>query len=311
MLIFFAAGCGGSSHQVSGVGLVSVQTPRFPVAGFHTYGTYPRTDDPRLRLVNTALDDAVAADQHEFMERARRGVARAAPAVVSSGYAGEYETELDRGLISASTTVVSMLLPRTREVLPARGLNDGWLGVTLEVPSGRRVRFGDLFRDGAAALRLARARASKMTRGQCALLGSPPFAVLPSRLVVGVPSHGSCYRFTVTIPDRDLRPLLSPLGKKLTADARWPSYDPDWKNLTYCRRPDLSGAELSASGEVACATARKVETAILSPPCVSRARCAAASFSCVGGWPDSHGTFEVTHHAICHSGRRRIVMDEG
>src|SRR5204862_7453930 len=40
-------------------------------------------------------------------------------------YAGYYQTELDRTLISASTTVVSVLIPRTRAVLPLRPRSDG------------------------------------------------------------------------------------------------------------------------------------------------------------------------------------------
>jgi hypothetical protein len=291
-----------------------VPTPPFPLARFQTFGSYPLLRGARLdlRRVNAALSEAVTSDQRAFLPLARKLAARAKP--IPGGFVGDYVTELDRGLVSASTSVVSILLPRTREVLPARGLNDSWLGITLEVPSGRRVTFADLFRDSAAARRLLRARARKESRGggcKSTNLAAPTvFALLPNGLVVGVPSQGGCYRFTLRIPYRDLRSNLSRLGKRLTSSARWPSYRPDWKNLTYCRRPDLSGAELSATGEVACATARKVEATAFSR-CSSKRRCTVASFTCLGGWPGHHGTFEATNHGVCTRGRRRIQMDEG
>ena len=312
-----AAGCGGRSNRhVSALGVISARTPSFPAAGFHTYGSYPLVQGGiDLRHVNVALEAAVAADQRRFLPQAKNRLAHASRATIADRLVGDYDTDFDRGLVSASTAVVSVLLPRTREVLPLDGLPDGWLGITLRVPSGERVTFADLFADRRAAVRFLRARARDQSPGGgCTsnkVSPSTAVALLPTGLVVGIPSKGPCYRFTLTVPYRDLRRYFSPLGARLAAGARWPSYRPDAKNLTYCRRPDLSGAELSASGEVGCATARRAERTVFSPACSKESRCTAVGFVCTGGWVGSPGSFEATNHAICRKGRRRIQMDEG
>jgi hypothetical protein len=300
-----AAGCGGHAHvRASPLGIVSAHTPRFPVAGFQTYGSFPQLRGrTSLARVNAAVRKAISDDQNALVRQVRRRVART-PA------RGDYETELDRTLVSASTEVVSMLLPRTRELLPLRGLTDGWLAITVRVPSGRPVAAADLFDHPAAAVRFLRAR-TRDKRSGCKFGATPELALLPNGLAVGVPSRGSCYRFDVVVPYREARRYLSPLGRELAEDARWPSYRPDRRNLTYCRRPDLSGAELSASGGVPCTTARKAESAVFSNRCGQRTHCDVAGFTCRGVWSGRPGSFEVTHHAECRRGRQRIRIDEG
>jgi hypothetical protein len=283
---------------------VSARTPRFPVAGFHTYGTFPQLRGRiSLARVNATLRKAIADDQTVLVRQVRRRVVRK-PA------RGDYETELDRTLVSASSQVVSMLVPRTRELLPLRGLTDGWLAITLRVPSGKPVAAAELFDHPAAAIRFLRAR-TRDKRSGCEFGATPELALLPSGLAVGVPSSGSCYRFDVVVPYREVRPYLSQLGVRLAAGTRWPSYRPDRRNLTYCRRPDLSGAELSASGGVPCTTVRKAESMVFSERCGRRTRCVVAGFTCRGVWSGRPGTFEQTHHAECRRGRQRIRMDEG
>jgi hypothetical protein len=297
--------------QASPLGIASARTPRFPVAGFRTYGSFPQVRGLiSVARVNDAVRSMISHDENGLVRQARKHVVHTPPKVVSAGYAGDYETELDRTLVSASTEVVSMLLPRTRELLPLHGLTGGWLAITVRVPSGAPVATADLFAHPAAAFAFLRSR-TRDKRSGCAFRGTPELALLPSGLAVGVPSSGSCYRFDVVVPYRQMRPYLSPLATQLAAETRWPSYRPDRRNLTYCRRPDLSGAELSASGGVPCTTVRKAESTVFSPPCAKRARCLVAGFTCLGGWSGSPGPFEGTNHAECRRGRQRIRIDEG
>src|SRR5439155_19838678 len=99
------------------------------------------------------------------------------------------------------------------------------------------------------------------------------FALVPSGLAVGV--EQDAWPLIVRVPYSALRPYLSTLGRRLVAGARWPDFRPDRQHLSYCRRPDNSGAELSASGEFPCATARRVEAAVFSARCGKKNRCTA------------------------------------
>ena len=299
-----AAGCGGHARvHASPLGVVSARTPRFPVAGFQTYGSFPQLrGEISLTRVNAVVRRTIADDQEFLVRQVRKRVAHTTR--------GDYGTDLDRTLVAASTEVVSMLLPRTRELLPLKGLTGGWLAITVRVPSGKPVAAADLFEHPAAAFQFLRAQ-TRDKRSGCAFRATPELALLPSGLAVGVPSKGSCYRFEVVVPYHQVRPYLSRLGVQLAAGARWPSYRPDWRNLTYCRRPDLSGAELSASGGVPCATVRKAEAAVFSPRCAKKSRCVVAGFTCLAVWSGRLGHFEGTNHAECRRGRQRIRIDEG
>jgi hypothetical protein len=325
VLAVAASGCGSHAHatgarNASPLGIVSAATPRFPVAHFLTQGTFPQARDPKLALgsVNDALRSAIVADQRTFAAYARRYVKRAAGRR-PRGHLGFYETELDRPLFAASTVVLSALLPRSRSVLGAplrSGDLSGWLGITIRVPSGARVRLPDLFAERAEAMRVieGRIRADKLLapsvrRDPAAALANPQFALLPSGLAIGVVEIG--WQDDVIVPYSALRPYLSRLGLELVAGVRWADFRPD-RHRTYCRRPDNSGAELSATGDVPCATASRVEFEVFSARCGSKTRCRAVGFTCLAVWSGLHGEpFTVTHHAICKDGKRRIVMDEG
>ena len=323
-LVLAATGCGSHSHaagavRASSLGVVSAATPRFPVARFLTDGSFPRVRDGKLGLgaVNLALRKAVVSDQRAFEPYARRYAKRVAGRRLPSGYAGYYDTELVRPLVSASTVVVSALIPRTRAVLPLQPRAFGWLGITFRVPSGRSVALPELFAQRAKAMRLLEAQIRtdnglepSVRRHPAAALARAQFALLPSGLALGVAEDA--WPVDVLVPYGVLGPYLSRLGRKLVAGTRWPDFRPDREHFSYCRRPDLSGAELSATGDVPCATARQVEADIFSPRCGTRNRCVALGFTCVAYWDGRYDRpFEYTHHAICHDGRRRIVMDEG
>jgi hypothetical protein len=323
-LALAATGCEAHSRVANAVhasplSVVSATTPRFPVARFRTGGTFPQVRDGKLALgaVNMALGAVVASDQHAFEPRARRYGKRIAGHRLPSGYAGYYETEFDRTLVSASTVVVSALIPRMRALLPLQHGADGWLGVTIRVPAGTRVALPQLFGQRAKAMRLLEAQISAdkrldpaVRRHPAAALATAQFALLPNGLVVGVvESYG---RDDVLVPYRALRPYLSRLGLRLVAGTRWPDYRADRGHFSYCRRPGPSWSELSATGDVPCATAREAEREVFSQRCYRSNRCAAAGFTCLAFWDGRYDRpFDYTHHAICHDGRRRIVMDEG
>jgi hypothetical protein len=319
-----ASACDAHSHakgpaEASPLGVVSAATPRFPVARFPTGGTYPQFRDGTvlLRGVNRAFRAAILTDQRAFEPYARRYAKHVAGRRLPSRYAGYYQTELDRTLISASSTVVSALIPRTRAVLPLRSRSDGWLGITIRVASGARVALPELFARRAGAMRVleAHVRSDKLfveslRRHPAAALRNARFALLPTGLAVGV--VGPAYQDDVIVPYLALRPYLSQLGLRLATGARWPDYRPDRANLSYCRRPALSLAELSATGDVPCTTARKVEAAVFSQRCDSKNRCVASGFTCLAFWDGRYDRpFDYTHHAVCHDGTRRIEMDEG
>jgi len=323
-LALAASACDAHPHgtapsKASPLGVVSTATPRFPVARFATGGTYPqfRHGTVAVRGVNRALRDAILRDQRGFEPYARRYAKHVAGRRLPSRYAGYYQIELDRTLISASTTVVSVLIPRTRAVLPLRPRSDGWLAITIRAPSGARVALPELFARRASAMRVleTHVRSDKLFVGSlrrrpAAALRNAQFALLPSGLAVGV--VGPAYQDDVIVPYRVLRPYLSALGVKLAARARWPDYRPDRANLSYCRRPALSLAELSATGDVPCATARKVEAGVFSQRCGSQNRCVASGFTCLAFWDGRYDrTFDYSHHSVCHDGTRRIEMDEG
>lgn len=323
VLAVAASGCGGHPHaaataQASPVGIVSAATPRFPVAHFLTLGIFPQARDGKLALgaVNGALSAAIVSDQRAFARHyLKRTSGRRPPR-----HAGFYETELDRTLVSASTVVVSALLPRAQDILPAQpptsGLR-GWLGITVRVPSGKRVSLPDLLTRRAEALRVLEARirsdhdlVQSVRQHPAAALANPQFALLPSGLAIGFVEVG--WRDTMLVPYSALRPYLSSLGRELVAGVRWADFRPDRRHRTYCRRPDNSGAELSATGDVRCATANRVEGEVFSARCGSKTRCRAVGFTCLAVWSGLHDEpFTVTHHAICRDGKRRIVMDEG
>jgi len=326
VLAIAASGCGSHAKgadagHVSPLGIVSAATPRFSVAHFLTQGTFPQARDPKLALgrVNDALRAAIVADQRSFAAYTRPYLMRAAGRR-ARGNRGFYGTEFVRPLVSASSVVVSALLPRWRSVLAAQPRNGdlaGWLGITIRVPAGTRVRLPDLFARRAEAMRVieGRIRADKLLapsvrRHPATALANPQFALLPSGLAIGIFEIG--WQDDVIVPYSALRPHLSRLGLELVAGVRWPDFRPDRRHLSYCRRPDNSGAELSATGDVPCATASRVEGEVFSARCGSKTRCRAVGFSCVAVWSGLHGEpFTVTHHAICKDGKRRIVMDEG
>lgn len=206
--------------------LAAAPTPPLPVWRFDTTGTYPqvRNHNVDLTAVNAALRAAVVDDERAFAPYARREKPRVAYKVH-----GVYRTEVDRKLVSASTVVVSALMPRTHELFPGQSGGDAWLGVTVRVPGGARVRISNLFVSpgrGLHALATA-AKAGLRRTGAAACLRAYPdvytptvenygaFALTPTGLAVGFPEVAACYRLVAVVPYAILRPHLSRLGARL------------------------------------------------------------------------------------------------
>jgi hypothetical protein len=212
--------------------VVVARTPRFRVRLYKTSGTYPQVRGNRdPRPVNAALRRGILADQREYAPRARKSAERAGSACY-----GIYETLVDRRLLSASTVVVSALLPATH-LYPCGTEGRGWVAVTARVPSGASVEISDLFLDPSRGLRvLAAAWKVQVRRTQpriwpCAKasFSSRPtprsfrhFALTPRGLAIGFHQWPACDRVRGIVPYRVLRRYLSPLGKRLVAGVRRP-----------------------------------------------------------------------------------------
>lgn len=220
-----------SSSAATPLRLAVTPTPPLPVRRYETSGTYPqvRDDNVDLEAVNATLRKTVVADQRAYAPYARKEKPR-----VVYRENGVYRTAVDQKLVSASTVVVSALMPTTREVFPGQHEGDGWLAVTVRVPSGARVTISDLFANPDQGLRaLARAWKARIRRTSarpCIRIYpktySPTvenyraFALTPSGLAVGSPEVAACYRLLATVPYAILRPRLSSLGARLVEGVR-------------------------------------------------------------------------------------------
>lgn len=213
----------------------SVPTPAVTLNRTDARGSYPHVMRPQLDLLpaNRGLRAAVVADQERFVARAtrqRQGLPRHDRAL--------YRTHLDRRYLSASSVVVSALMPATEEVFSGQHGGDQWLGITVRVPTGRPVSLRDLFRVPSVAVRAlasawkARLRATEPVASPClriyasvyapTLANYRAFALTPRGLAVGMPEVEACYRLVAVIPYASLARYLSPLGRLLVAATRSP-----------------------------------------------------------------------------------------
>ncbi len=239
-----ACGCGSQAYAgrpatasaaatVSALTVVEARTPPLHVSGYDTSGSYiqVRGDGLDLRAVNKALRGVVLADQRAYAPYAREERSR----TVYEEH-GVYRTAVDRRYVSASTVMVSALMPLTREVFPGQHEGDGWLAMNVRVPSGRRVGIRELFASPARGLRALAAawkEEIRRTRGRRCLRTYPnqyrasvanyrTFALTPRGIAVGSWEIAACYRLVATVPYGRMRPYLSTLGATLAAGVRAP-----------------------------------------------------------------------------------------
>ncbi len=233
-----ARGSGATGADVRPLALRQAPITPLRVRHYVTHGTYPRASgggDVDLRRVNAALRQAVIDDETAYARTIR--AAKAALDRTNSLYRvpGRYRTRFDRDYASASTGVVSALMPLTRELFPGQHGGDGWLAVTVAVPSGRRISALDLFTNRRGAIRaLAAAWRAKLGGAVniCAKIypesyratarNYSHFALLANGIAVGSWEVESCYRFVTVLPYSVIEPYLSPLGKRLVSAVRIP-----------------------------------------------------------------------------------------
>jgi hypothetical protein len=222
-----------SPPPVSALVVVRARTPPLRVAHFRTTGTYPLVVG--LRRVDAGLRRAVLADEHEYARYARREKPK-----VGYRVEGVYSTAVDRRLLSASTVVVSALMPAKRELFPGQPGGDDWLGITVRAPSWVRVVLADLFASPQRGLRVLaaawRARIRRTSAAPCLraypeayaarIRNYSAFALTPRGIAVGTSEIGACYRLVATVPYRVLRPYLSDLGAALVTGVRTPKAQP-------------------------------------------------------------------------------------
>jgi hypothetical protein len=222
--------------------------PEVKLNGYRTGGVIPHvvSGTARAKSVNLAIGRNIRSQQHAYVKDVRPQLAEGY--TNPAGGPGIYETHVRPDLISASSTVVSALVPLT-SLLPGGTDGSNWIAVTVSVATGRVVKLADLFErtDGMAAL-AARVRARILAKRGCvrasyhdylghqtAAEGFRPtasnyqyFALTPSGLTIGIPNgqvvSPGCGRLLATVPYGQLRPYLSAQGKALTAGVRAPRF---------------------------------------------------------------------------------------
>lgn len=240
--------------RVRSFALVSAAPPCLPVRDYVTSGAYPnvRGSSKTVARTNIALRRVVVRDQRSYAPLARRHS-------VLNG-AGIYETAIDRGLTSASTVVVSALIPALK-LYP--GGNDGqtWISATVDVRSGRAVSLPQLLANPSLALPvLARDWKARLRHTMLwayvaeDAAGYTPsfahyryFALTPTGLAFGFGQEPGGSRFSAVIPYRLVHPFLSPLGRRLVAGVRQPRRDRShgqdesaWPSLQHSRARDVT-----------------------------------------------------------------------
>jgi hypothetical protein len=207
--------------MVSALPVVEVLVPK--VARVDTSGTYVEVRSTTLDLaaVNGTLRDAVLAD---------RGSAHSTP----KDAAKQYETFLDPSLVSASTIVVSFLMPSSIRTIPYRPWNH-WVSATVHIPTGESVSLEQLFASARGVQVFGNAWRRNLARGRRGCVAadyvgpySPTadyfrnFALTPDGLAAGVSIDGACSQLLAVVPYSTLRPYLSKLGARLVAGVRPP-----------------------------------------------------------------------------------------
>lgn len=219
----------------------TAKLPPVPSPLVTTRGNYVEVDMPNgspLQRVNKLLRAAVVADEHRY--------AQGLPTTAKGLAPGLYRLSPRLAYMSASTSVVSLLIP-TLELYPPGGTEGaGWLSVTVDVARGRPVGIKDFFRTPRAGLvalsRAARRHliatngcvsSSKDGRGESFVHGFDPtandyrnFVLRPKGLILGFGnghvSLPACGRTTVFVPYAVIRPYLNANGLLLISGVRRP-----------------------------------------------------------------------------------------
>ncbi len=223
--------------------ITNVPTPTFEVPNYQTIGTYPQfyRQGVNLTKVNLALQNLILNNQRQFSVYAKQHLG-----FPGSG-SGTYETTMEGSFISASSVLVSVLIPDL-ELYPAG--NDGaiWLSATILVPSGKTIQLSDIFTNPEQGIKqLAQLAKTKLIaanscvkeslanpiNGRDFATGFSPtkqnyqfFALTTNGVAIGFPlgqvGFPVCYRQEVTIPYSAITTYLNKLGLELAGAVRAP-----------------------------------------------------------------------------------------
>lgn len=253
LFVFLGALALAAATALAGIGaprvhrftLVGAETPCLPAGNYVASGTYPtvRGDSEQAARTNIALRRAVTDDQRRYARSARRHDA--------ADGGGIYRTGIDQSLTSASTVVVSALIP-TLELYPGGGDGRTWISATVDVRSGREVSLPELLANPTIALPLLAREYRAQVRhtrpwtyvAEHSASNTPSFAhyryfaLTPTGLAFGFGQQTGGARFAAVLPYRLVHPYLSELGKRLVAGVRRPRPDrsrelgePAWASL--------------------------------------------------------------------------------
>lgn len=243
LLISLSLLASSAAAGTSALSLRWARTPKFPGPRVVAAGRIPQLpgDGVKLTRANEAIRRVVLADETAFLHFVEwLHPSPKAPL-------GSYQPEPDVRLISASTVVVSALIP-TWKAPPGDGEIE-WLAFTVDVARGDRVQLRNLFSNASRGLTAlaAAARRRLLLENACVRDSGrdnpvPPdefsrgfrptvqhyryFALLPRGVEIGFPvgdvAYPTCGRVRVSVPYRVLRPYLSRDGRKLVAGVRPP-----------------------------------------------------------------------------------------
>jgi hypothetical protein len=209
------------------------------VPDYSTKGTFPQVAGGEVSLTTTnfALRQIVLSNEEQFADSARKEAQ--IPSIPEVGL-GLYQAAPKRRLISASSVVVSALVP-TVMYYPGGTANETWLSATVDIQSGKLLSLSDLFTDPTVGLKaLASASRTKLVasisglkaelqhlqKARLSFGGFAPtrsnfqyFALLRSGLAVGFPAYQLVYagRTQFVIPYKVIRPYLNRLGERMVA----------------------------------------------------------------------------------------------
>jgi hypothetical protein len=248
ILLLTVAGCDSSSRHAAqdtkhtaALRLTELRTPALRVPGYHTTGTFPQFKAAALNLgiVNAAIRTAVVQAEAQYARWARKELASFSKIGIRP-LGGNYKTQTERRLISASSRLVSVLIPVTRRIGGGPESQD-WLALTMDVRSGARISLERLFVNPSMAFRTAaRYVRGALRSNNCfrstseywrsglgpAAANFRSFALTVRGIVFGFSSGqiaaAGCGGFAITVPFDIIKPYLSVIGRQSIAVSRSP-----------------------------------------------------------------------------------------
>jgi hypothetical protein len=210
--------------------------------GYTTSGSYLQVSGTTgLDAVNAALRRLITDDQQRGKDSYQR-LYGSTPPMPGSG-PGIYSSDPSAGEVSASTAVVSALIPTTA-VFPGGNDGDSWVSTTLLVPSATVVTLDSLFANPIQGLKAISDAAAThfLASNSCVsqALADPTspnwqsltptednykyFAMTPAGLTIGFTQGAlaaeACDRQSFTVGWPQLQSLLSSTGRKVVSELR-------------------------------------------------------------------------------------------